>query len=129
MIVEPKIRNGICMSAHPGGLALGVQKEIDYVLSQPKIDGPKKVLVLGGSTGYGLSSRISLAFGSGAGTINVSFEKEGSEKKPATPGFYNNRAFDEKAKAAGLIAESINADAFSHETRKITIDKIKGTFW
>ncbi len=128
MIVEPKIRNGICMSAHPEGCALAVQKEIDYVKSQPKYNGAKKVLVVGGSTGYGLSSRISLAFGSGAGTLNISFEKEGSEKKPATPGYYNNRAFDEKAQAAGLIAESINADAFSHETRKIAIERIKELF-
>ncbi|MBN2619136.1 MAG: trans-2-enoyl-CoA reductase family protein [Spirochaetales bacterium] len=128
MVVEPRIRNGICMTAHPTGCALAIQKEIDYVKSQPKINGAKKVLVVGGSTGYGLSSRISLAFGSGAGTLNVSFEKEGSEKKPATPGYYNNRAFDEKAKAAGLIAESINADAFSHETRKETIARIKELF-
>ncbi|QEN03769.1 trans-2-enoyl-CoA reductase family protein [Thiospirochaeta perfilievii] len=128
MTVEPRIRNGICMTAHPKGCALAVQKEIDYVKSQPKFNGAKKVLVVGGSTGYGLSSRISLAFGSGAGTLNISFEKEGSEKRPATPGFYNNRAFDEKAKAEGLIAESINADAFSHETRKIAIERIKELF-
>ena len=116
------------MTAHPVGCDMAVQKEIDYVKSQPAYNGAKKVLVVGGSTGYGLSSRISLAFGSGAGTLNISFEKEGSEKRPATPGFYNNRAFDKKAKAAGLIAESINADAFSHETRKIAIEKIKELF-
>ncbi len=128
MIVEPRIRNGICMTAHPVGCAHSVQTEIDFVKTQPKFNGAKKVLVVGGSTGYGLSSRISLAYGSGAGTLNISFEKEGSEKRPATPGFYNNRAFDEKAKSAGLIAESINADAFSHETRKIAIERIKELF-
>lgn len=128
MTVEPRIRNGICMTAHPEGCAHAVQTEIDYVKTQPKYNGAKKVLVVGGSTGYGLSSRISLAFGSGAGTLNISFEKEGSEKRPATPGYYNNRAFDEKAQAEGLIAESINADAFSHETRKIAIEKIKELF-
>ncbi len=128
MTVEPRIRNGICMTAHPEGCAVAVQAEIDYVKAQPKFDGAKKVLVIGGSTGYGLSSRISLAYGSGAGSLNISFEKEGSEKRPATPGFYNNRAFDEKAKAEGLIAESINADAFSHETRAVAIDRIKELF-
>ncbi len=128
MIVEPRIRNGICMTAHPIGCAHAVQTEIDYVKAQPKYDGAKKVLVIGGSTGYGLSSRISLAYGSGAGTINISFEKEGTAKRPATPGYYNSRAFDEKAKAAGLIAQSINADAFSHETRKIAIERIKDLF-
>ena len=128
MTVEPRIRNGICMTAHPEGCAVAVQTEIDYVKAQPKINGAKKVLVIGGSTGYGLSTRISLAFGSGAGSLNISFEKEGTEKRPATPGFYNNRAFDKKAKAEGLIAESINADAFSHETRKIAIERIKELF-
>ncbi|MGL1894417.1 MAG: trans-2-enoyl-CoA reductase family protein [Spirochaetaceae bacterium] len=128
MIVEPRIRNGICMTAHPVGCAHSVQTEIDFVKSQPKFDGAKKVLVVGGSTGYGLSSRISLAYGSDAGTLSISFEKEGTEKRPATPGFYNSRAFDEKAKSAGLIAESINADAFSHETRKIAIERIKELF-
>jgi len=125
MIVTPKIRNGLCMSAHPVGCAKGVQNEIDYIKSQGALDGPKRVLVLGCSTGYGLSSRITAGFGFGSDTIGVSFEKEGSERRPGTPGFYNNRAFDKAAKEAGIWSETLNGDAFSHEMRKKVGDLIK----
>lgn len=128
MIIEPKIMNNICLTSHPVGCAAIVKRDIDWVKSQPKVEMPKRVLILGGSTGFGLATRISAAFSGGADTLCVSYEKEGSAKRPGTPGFYNNRAFDQAAQDAGLKAESINADAFSHETRKTVIAKIKEFF-
>jgi len=127
MVIEPKIINNVCLTAHPVGLAAVVKKQIEWTKKQPSIDMPKRVLVLGGSTGYGLSTRIAAAFAGGADTLCVSFEKEPS-KRAGSPGFYNNRAVDEEARKLGLKAESINADAFSHETRKNVIAKIKEMF-
>ncbi|MDA3850065.1 MAG: trans-2-enoyl-CoA reductase family protein [Spirochaetaceae bacterium] len=127
MVIEPKIINSICITAHPVGLEAVTKRQIEWTKNQPKIDMPKRVLVLGGSTGYGLSTRITAAFAGGADTLCVSFEKEPA-KRAASPGFYNNRMFDKEAQALGLKAESINADAFSHETRKVVIAKIKELF-
>ena len=116
----------MCTTAHPAGCAANVRQQIEYVKAQPPIeDGPKRVLVLGASTGYGLASRISSAFGCGAATIGVFFEREGVENKPGTAGWYNSAAFHEEAEAAGLYARSINGDAFSNEIKSKVIDLIR----
>ena len=125
MIIEPRMRGFICLTAHPNGCAQNVKNQIDYVKSKGTIDGAKKVLVIGASTGFGLASRITSAFGSGAGTIGVFFEKPPSEGKTATPGWYNSAAFETEAHKAGLYAKSINGDAFSNEIKQQTIDLIK----
>ena len=125
MIIEPRMRGFICLTAHPDGCAQNVKNQIAFVKSKGKIDGAKKVLVIGASTGFGLASRITSAFGSGAGTIGVFFEKPPSEGKTATPGWYNSAAFEKEAQKAGLYAKSINGDAFSNEIKQQTIDLIK----
>jgi enoyl-[acyl-carrier protein] reductase/trans-2-enoyl-CoA reductase (NAD+) len=119
------MRGFICLTAHPGGCAKNIKNQIEYVNSKGHIDGAKKVLVIGASTGFGLASRITSAFGSGAGTIGVFFEKPPSEGKTATPGWYNSAAFETEAQKAGLYAKSINGDAFSNEIKQQTIDLIK----
>ena len=119
------MRGFICLTAHPDGAAQNVKNQIEYVRSKGKIDGAKKVLVIGASTGFGLASRITSAFGSDAGTIGVFFEKPPSEGKTASPGWYNTAAFEKEAQAAGLYAKSINGDAFSDEVKQQTIDLIK----
>lgn len=126
MIVKPKIRGFICTTAHPVGCAKHVQDQIDYIKSKgPITDGPKKVLVIGSSTGFGLSSRIVAAFGAQAQTMGVFFEKESSGNRTATAGWYNSTAFEQKAHEAGLYAKSFNGDAFSDEMKKEVIDAIK----
>ncbi len=125
MIIEPRMRGFICLTAHPDGAAQNVKNQIEYVKSKGKIDGAKKVLVIGASTGFGLASRITSAFGSDAGTIGVFFEKPPSDGKTASPGWYNTAAFEKEAKDAGLYAKSINGDAFSNEIKQQTIDLIK----
>lgn len=126
MIIEPKVRGFICVTTHPTGCDLNVKHQIEYVKSQGKIEnGPKKVLVIGASTGYGLASRISAAFGSGAATLGVFFEKPGTEKRPGSAGWYNTVAFTKYATEAGLYAKNINADAFSDECRQQAIETIK----
>ena len=119
------MRGFICLTAHPDGCAQNVKNQIEYIKSKGHIDGAKKVLVIGASTGFGLASRITSAFGSGAGTIGVFFEKPPSEGKTATPGWYNSAAFETEANKAGLYAKSINGDAFSNEVKQQTIDLIK----
>ena len=128
MIVKPKIRGFICTTAHPDGCKAIVKEQIDYVKKCGRIDGPKKVLVIGASMGYGLASRISAAFGSGASTIGVIFDKQGSETKPGSAGWYNTAAFEEYAKADGLYAKTINGDAFSSAIKDETIALIKKDF-
>ncbi len=128
MVIEPKIIGGVCLTAHPAGLKKALKQQIAYVRSQDPINMPKRVLIIGGSTGYGLATRIASAFGGGAGTLSVSFEREPTERKPASPGWYSNKYFDEEAGAIGLTAESLNADAFSHETRRVVIQRIKELF-
>ena len=125
MIVEPKVKGFICTTAHPTGCEKNVCRQVEYVKEHGKINGPKKVLVIGASTGYGLASRIAAAFGMGAATIGVSFEKEASGKRTATPGFYNTKAFDKMAQAEGLFSRSINGDAFSKEIKDQVIKLIK----
>jgi len=126
MIIKPRVRGFMCITTHPVGCEANVKRQIDYVKSNGPIEnGPKKVLVIGASTGYGLASRISAAFGSGADTLGIFFEKEGTEKKPASAGWYNSAAFHKFAEAEGLYAKSINGDAFSDEIKQKTIDTIK----
>jgi len=125
MIIKPKIRGFICTTTHPVGCEANVQEQIDFTRSQPKVDGPKRVLVIGSSSGYGMSSRIAAAFGSDAATIGVFFEKPGSEKKTGTAGWYNAAAFDRLAHEAGLYAKSINGDAFSHEAKQKVVELIQ----
>ncbi len=126
MIIKPRVRGFMCVTTHPVGCETNVREQIDYVKAQGAIEnGPKKVLVIGSSTGYGLASRISAAFGSGAATLGIFFEKEGTEKKPGTAGWYNSVAFHKFAEAEGLYAKSINGDAFSDEIKQKTIAQIK----
>lgn len=125
MVVVPKIRGFICTTAHPIGCQENVRRQIEYVTSKGLFEGPKKVLVLGGSTGYGLSSRIAAAFGSNASTLSVSFERPATAKRPASAGYYNNLAFDAFAKENGLYAKTILGDAFSKEIKDETIQTIQ----
>ena len=125
MIIEPRMRGFICLTAHPKGCEQNVKNQIEYVKSKGKINGPKRVLVIGASTGFGLASRITSAFGSDAATIGVFFEKAPAEGKTASPGWYNSAAFEVEANKAGLYAKSINGDAFSNEVKQQTINMIK----
>ncbi|PAC31755.1 enoyl-ACP reductase FabV [Flectobacillus sp. BAB-3569] len=125
MIIEPRMRGFICLTAHPVGCEQNVINQINYVKSKGKIDGPKRVLVIGASTGFGLASRITSAFGSDASTIGIFFEKPSSPGKLATPGWYNTAAFEKHAQEAGLYAKSINGDAFSNEVKEKTLALIK----
>jgi enoyl-[acyl-carrier protein] reductase/trans-2-enoyl-CoA reductase (NAD+) len=126
MIIKPRVRGFLCITTHPAGCDANVKRQIDYVQGQGKIEnGAKRVLVIGASTGYGLSSRITAAFGCSASTLGIFFEKEGTDKKPGTAGWYNSAAFHRYAEADGLYAKSINGDAFSDEVKQKTIDTIK----
>lgn len=125
MIIEPRMRGFICLTAHPKGCEQNVKNQIAYVKSKGAIEGAKRVLVIGSSTGFGLASRITSAFGCNASTIGVFFEKPASEGKTASPGWYNSAAFEQEATKAGLYAKSINGDAFSNEVKKQAIDMIK----
>ena len=125
MIIEPRMRGFICLTSHPEGCEQNVKNQIAYVQSKGPINGAKKVLVIGASTGFGLASRITSAFGSDAATIGVFFEKPPLEGKPGSPGWYNSAAFEKEAHKAGLYAKSINGDAFSNEIKKQTLDLIK----
>lgn len=125
MIVAPKFRGFICTTSHPAGCEYNVRQQVEYVKQQKKIPGAKKVLVIGASTGYGLSSRIAAAFGCGAATIGLFFERPASGSKTASAGWYNSAAFEKLAKEEGLYAKSINGDAFSNEIKQQTIDLIK----
>ena len=126
MIIQPRVRGFLCTTTHPEGCRENVRRQIAHVQAGGDIEGgPKRVLVLGASTGYGLASRITAAFGASAATIGVFFEKPGSERKPGTAGWYNAAAFHEQAEAAGLYAKSINGDAFSDEVKAQVIELIK----
>ena len=125
MIIEPRMRGFICASSHPKGCEQNVKNQIEYIKSKGPIDGAKKVLVIGASTGFGLASRISSAYGSDAATIGVFFEKPPTEGKTASPGWYNSAAFETEAHKAGLYAKSINGDAFSNEIKQQTLALIK----
>ncbi|HEY8385466.1 MAG TPA: enoyl-ACP reductase FabV [Porticoccaceae bacterium] len=126
MIIKPRVRGFMCITSHPVGCEQNVRQQIAYVKSQPPVtNGPQRVLVIGASTGYGLAARITSAFGAGASTIGIFFEKEGSEGKPGSAGWYNAAAFHKCAEEEGLYAKSINGDAFSDEIKAKTIDLIK----
>ena len=126
MIIKPRVRGFLCVTSHPAGCDANIKRQIDYVKSQgPIAEGPKRVLVIGASTGYGLSSRITAAFGCGADTLGIFFEKEGTQTKPGTAGWYNSAAIHHHAQAAGLYAKSINGDAFSDAVKQKAIDTIK----
>ncbi|MDB6094102.1 MAG: enoyl-[acyl-carrier-protein] reductase FabV [Verrucomicrobia bacterium] len=125
MIIKPKIRGFICVTAHPDGCAAHVQEWINYVKSKGPINGPKRVLVIGSSMGYGLASRVTAAFGAGAATVGVFFERPSEEGRPATPGWYNSIAFTRAARAAGLYAKNIMGDAFSDDVKNQVIAAIK----
>lgn len=125
MIIQPKIRGFICTTAHPKGCAESVRQQIEYVKSQGQHEGPKNVLVIGASTGYGLASRIAATYGSGAKTLGVFYEKEPDAKRTASPGWYNTAAFEEQAHTDGFYAKSINGDAFSQAIKQQAIDAIR----
>ena len=125
MIIKPRIRGFVCITSHPKGCAAKVRQEIDVAQAAKKDGGPKKVLVLGSSTGYGLSSRIATAFCHDAATLGVFFERPSMKGKPASAGWYNSVAFEKAAHEAGLYAKSINGDAFSDEIKAQTIETIK----
>jgi enoyl-[acyl-carrier protein] reductase/trans-2-enoyl-CoA reductase (NAD+) len=125
MIIEPRMRGFICLTSHPKGCEKNVLNQIDFIKSKGHIEGAKNVLVIGASTGFGLASRITSAFGSNAATIGVFFEKPPQDGKTASPGYYNSLAFHEQAKKAGLYAKSINGDAFSNEVKNKVIELIK----
>ena len=126
MVIKPKVRGFLCTTTHPEGCAANVRRQIEYTQAQGAIsEGGLRVLVIGASTGYGLASRITAAFGCGASTLGIFFEKPGTEKKPGTAGWYNSAAFHQQAQEAGLYAKSINGDAFSDEIKQIAIDTIR----
>lgn len=126
MIIKPKVRGFICINAHPAGCAANVQEQIEFTKSKGEVaGGPKNVLVIGSSTGYGLASRITAAFGSGANTLGICFEKPSTETKTGSAGYYNTAAFDAAARDAGLYSETINGDAFSNEVKAKAIELLK----
>ena len=126
MVIKPKVRGFVCITAHPAGCAAHVQESIDYVRKKgPFKNGPKNVLVIGASTGYGLASRIVAAFGSSAATLGIFFERPSEDDRPATPGWYNTIAFTRAARAAGLKAFNLNGDAFSDDLKRQALDIIK----
>lgn len=126
MIIKPKTRGFICTTSHPTGCEKNVTQQISRVKKDGKVEnGPKNVLVIGSSTGYGLASRITAAFGSGAATLGIFLEKPATEKKPGSAGWYNSAAFEKAAHTEGLYAKSINGDAFSNEMREKAIETIK----
>ncbi len=125
MIIQPKVRGFICTTAHPAGCQAAVKEQIDYVKAQPHADGPKKVLVIGASMGYGLASRITAAYSFGAATIGVIFDKPAAGNRTASSGWYNTAAFENFAHADGLYAKTINGDAYSQDIKEQTIALIK----
>ena len=125
MIIEPKVRGFICTTAHPEGCRQNVRRQIDYVKARPKTEGPKRVLVIGASTGYGLASRIAAAYSSDAATIGIIFDKPASGSRSASAGWYNTAAFEQFAHRDGLYAKTLNGDAFSAEMKAQTVELIK----
>ena len=125
IVIKPKIRNNICTTAHPQGCAAQVRAQIHYVRSRGSVHGPQRVLVIGASNGYGLAARIVSAFGSGAATIGVAYERPGTSARSATAGWYNDMAFDAEAQKAGLPSWTINGDAFTEETKRKVIDILR----
>jgi len=128
MIVKPKVRNNVCLNSHPGGCAVSVRRQIEYVkeaIGAEQSFGPRLALIIGCSNGYGLASRIAAAFGYGALTIGLSKEKPASGRHTATPGHYNNLAFENEAKKAGLITRTLDGNAFMGEMKAQTAEAIR----
>ena len=125
MIIKPRVRGFMCITSHPIGCEANVKSQVDFVKSQSAIESPKRVLVIGSSTGYGLAARITAAFGGGASTLGIFFEKPGTERKSGTAGWYNSAAFHKFAEQDGLYAKSLNGDAFSDDVKERTIATIK----
>lgn len=128
MIVEPKVKGFICTTAHPAGCKESVRRQIAYCKEKGMVEGPKKALVIGSSTGYGLASRIAVTYGYGADTIGVAFERESNGRRTATAGWYNTKAFEEFAKEDGYYAKSFNGDGFSEEMKNQVIETIRKDF-
>ena len=128
MVVEPKVKGFICTTAHPKGCEESVRRQIASTKKFGMVEGPKRVLVIGSSTGYGLASRIAVTYGYGAGTIGVAFERESNGKRTATAGWYNTKAFEKFAKEDGYYAKSFNGDGFSEEIKKQVIECIREDF-
>ena len=125
MIIKPRTRGFICTTAHPEGCARQVQQQVEYIKSKPEIKGPSNVLVIGASTGYGLSARIAAAFGAHANTIGVYRPSQATEKRTASAGWYNSAAFEKAAREANLKSFSVTGDAFSDETKQRAIELIR----
>ena len=125
MVVQPKIRNNICLNAHPEGCAAQVLRQIEYSKKQKPISGPNNALIIGSSTGYGLASRIVASFSCRAPTIGVFYEKPGDGNKVGTAGWYNNVAFERIAESEDVYAKSINGDAFSDEVKEQVTEIIR----
>ncbi|MBO8463029.1 MAG: trans-2-enoyl-CoA reductase family protein [Firmicutes bacterium] len=125
MIIEPKIRDFICTTAHPTGCVQNVKNQIEYTKKQGKKEGPKNVLIIGCSTGYGLASRIAATYTFEAATLGVMFEKPSNGRRTATAGYYNTKAFEQEANKDGFYAKTINGDAFSKEVKEEVIETIK----
>jgi enoyl-[acyl-carrier protein] reductase/trans-2-enoyl-CoA reductase (NAD+) len=128
IVIEPRIRNNLCITAHPQGCAAQVRAQIHYVRSRGALAGPRRVLVIGASNGYGLAARIVSAFGWGAATVGVAYERPGEARRTATPGWYNTAAFQQEAEKAGLGAWSVNGDAFTEEIKHQAIERIRSAF-
>jgi len=126
MIIKPRVKGFVCVNAHPSGCREYVEEQVDYAKNQP-LAGPKRALIIGCSSGYGLASRISLGFSSGADTIGVYFDREPTERKTASAGWYNNQHVERLAKDQGLAAHSLNMDAFQEGTKQAVIEQIKAT--
>ncbi len=125
MIVQPKVRGFICTTAHPKGLLKAVDEDIAFVKEKGKIDAGKNVLVIGASMGYGLSARIAAAFGGGASTLGVIFDRPAAGIRTASAGWYNTAAFHQRAHEAGLYAKTVNGDAFSEEVKDKVVEILK----
>jgi enoyl-[acyl-carrier protein] reductase/trans-2-enoyl-CoA reductase (NAD+) len=126
MIIAPKIKGFLCITAHPAGCAAEVMGQIDQIKRGGRIPNvPKRVLVIGASGGYGLATRITSAFGGGAETIGVFFERPALKGRTASPGWYKSAAFSQAAEAAGLYAKNFNGDAFSQAMKDAVINQIK----
>lgn len=125
MLIKPKCKGFICTTAHPVGCRENVIGQIDFLKGQKKFEGAKKVLVIGASAGFGLSSRMALSFCGGASTIGVFFERPFTDKRNASSGWYNTATFEEFARKDGLYAKSVNGDAFSNEIKQKVVDVIK----
>jgi enoyl-[acyl-carrier protein] reductase / trans-2-enoyl-CoA reductase (NAD+) len=125
MIIKPRTRGFICTTAHPAGCAHQVQQQVNYVQGQGQFTGPRKVLVIGASTGYGLAARVAAAFGAGAATVGVYRPSTASETRTASAGWYNSAAFEEMAYTSGLRSYSVCGDAFTAETKERTIELIR----